>query len=345
MGLNFLALLAGAMIDRLPRHRVLAVVEFMMAFFGLLIVVLMYTNVMEVWHIFVITLVAGMVRVFQMPASQALVADTLPQDRVGNGAAFATLGMNLAMIVGPLAGGVLFKAYGARVAFIVIAFLYCVSGLSALSIRAIVSTSPAQGEALWSSVMQGLRYVRRDPAVWGTLVVAVIINLGGWTLHTALMPVFAQDVLDTDSAGLGLLLFVFGLGAFAGSVGLALIPNLRNVGKLMIAAVLAWHISILAFAASDTFYVSMGILAFTGMCFGATQVFMLTMLLRNTRSEFRGRVMSLRVLAIYAFSLGSIAAGAMAGLWGAPWAAAIVGVVGISLVALLAFFTPRLRQA
>ena len=316
MGLNFLALFAGALVDRLPRHRLLAAVEFIMASLGLLMVVLIVGDLLDVWHIFVITLIAGMVRLFQMPASYALVADTLPEDRIVNGAAFSTLGMNLAMIVGPLLAGVLFKAFGAGGAFTAIASLYCLSGLAALSIRVGPSASSVGREPLLNAIIQGLRYVKRDQVVWATLVTAVIINLAGWTLHTTLMPVFAQDVLETDSVGLRLLLVVFGIGAFAGSAGLALIPNLRHVGKLMVGAVIVWHASILMFAVSDSLYLSMAVLAVTGMAFGATQVFMLALLLRNTKSEFRGRVMGLRVLAIYAFTLSSIAAGAMAGLWG-----------------------------
>ena len=249
------------------------------------------------------------------------------------------------MIVGPLLGGVLFKVAGPRGAFTAISALYFLSALAALSIRTGGSAPAPRREPFLSAVIEGLRYVKRDQVLWATLLIAVIINLAGWTLHTTLMPVFARDVLDTDSAGLGVLLVVFGIGAFAGSAGLALIPNLRNVGKLMIGAVVMWHASILVFAIFDSFYLAMAVLAVTGMAFGAIQVFMLALLLRSTRSEFRGRVMGLRVLAIYAFSFGSVATGAMAGLWGAPRAATIVGGVGIALVLLLASFTPKLRQA
>ena len=72
---------------------------------------------------------------------------------------------------------------------------------------------------------------------------------------------------------------------------------------------------------------------------------MLTVILRTTQPEYRGRIIGLRVLAIYAFTFGSIAAGAMAGLWGAPWAANIVGLTGIGLILALVAFTPKLRQA
>ena len=87
------------------------------------------------------------------------------------------------------------------------------------------------------------------------------------------------------------------------------------------------------------------VLAVTGMAFGATQVFMLALRLRTTRPEFRGRVMGLRVLAIYAFTLSSIDAGAMDRVWGASWAATIVGAVGMALVVLLASFTRKLHSS
>ena len=97
MSLNIFALFAGAIADRLPRNRILATVEFLIASLGLIMIVLILSGHLQVWHIFGIAIVAGMVRVFQMPAGQSLVADTLPPDRVGNGAAFNAVGMNIAM--------------------------------------------------------------------------------------------------------------------------------------------------------------------------------------------------------------------------------------------------------
>ena len=344
MGLNFLALFAGAIVDRLPRQRVLAAVEFTMALLGSLMLVLIVSGLLEVWHIFAITVGAGMVRIFQMPAAQSLVADTLPQDRISNGAAFTTVGMNLAMIVGPLVGGLLFKSFGAWGAYIVVASLYLLSGTAALSIRAVERTVTAEREPVLWSVLGGLRYVKKEQILWATLMIAVVINLAGWTVHTSLMPIFARDVLDSDSAGLGLLLFAFGIGAITGSAILTAFRNLRYTGKFLIGAVVMWHVSILAFAASQSFYLSMSVLFVMGIFFSATQVFMLTVLLRTTKPEFRGRIIGLRVLAIYAFSFGSVGAGTMAELWGAPWAANIVGITGIVLVLALVAFTPKLRQ-
>jgi predicted MFS family arabinose efflux permease len=344
MAFNILALFAGAIADRLPRQRILATVEFTMASLGLVMLILILSRLLEVWHIFVIAMVAGMVRVFQMPSAQSLIADTLPPDRIGNGVAFNVVGMNVAMLIGPLIGGVLFKDFGPQGAFTAIAALYFTSGWSALLIRVPRSATPHQRESVFRTLIGGFRHARGEQVLWATLLLALVVESSGWTFHTTLMPIFARDVLGTDSVGLGLLLFTFGIGAVAGSLGLALFHNQRQVGKSMIGAVVLWHASILVFAASDSLNWSMAILVVTGAGFASTRVFILSALLRTAQSEYRGRVMGLRSLAIYAFALGSMTSGAMAGIWGAPSAANFVGVMGIALVLLLAIFAPKLRQ-
>ena len=345
MALNFLALFAGAIADRLPRNVLLTAVEFIMGFLGILMLALILTGLLEVWHIFGITMLMGMVRLFQMTSAQSLIADTLPAERVSNGAAINMVAMNIAMLVGPLVGGLLFKAYGPQGAYLAIASLYFCSGISASAVRITRTQRILRSESVIRTVQNGLRYAKGNQVLWAVLLVAVICNFAGWTFHTSLAPIFARDVLETDSAGLGLLLFAFGVGALAGSVGLALVGNLLHVGKLLIVAVLMWHVTILVFAQSGSFYISMGILALVGIAFAATHVFILTLLLRTTQAEFRGRIMGLNSFAILAFSFGSMGAGAMAGLWGAPGAAMLVGATGIVMVLVLALAAPKLRQA
>ena len=348
MALNIMALFAGAIADRVPRHKLLAAVEFFMAGFAGIMLALILSGRLETWHIFAIAVIAGMVRVFQMPAAQAMVADTLPQERINNGAAFNNLGRNIAILIGPLVGGVLFHSYGAKGAFIAIAALYFASGWVALYIRS-SSVSGADGKTMdpgsvLRDVIDGLKYVKGQQVLWATLVLALTFESTGWTFHTTLMPIFARDVLDTDSVGLGWLLFAFGAGAVAASLGWAMIRDLRHVGKLLIGSVVLWHASILVFSATSSFYLSMAVLTVTGAGFASMQVFLLAALLGNTQAEYRGRVMSLRSLAIYAFAFGSMSSGAMAGLWGAPNAGYVVGTMGIVMALLLAVAAPKLRR-
>ena len=345
MALNFLALFTGAIADRLPRNLLLISVEFVMGIMGILMLALILTDMLEVWHIFAITLFMGVVRLFQMPVAQSLVADTLPRERVNNGAAFNTVAMNIAMLGGPVIGGLLYKAFGPQGAYLAIASLYLASGMVAVGIRIDRSETPRPTEPVLRTVVDGLKYAAGNQVIWAVLTAAVVINLAGWTVHTSLAPIFARDVLGTDSAGLGLLLFAFGVGALSGSLGLAMVPNLRRVGRLLVVAIVSWHTMVLVFSLSRSLYLSMGLFALVGVAFASTQVLILTLLLRTTQQEFRGRIMGLRSFSILAYSFGSIAAGAIAGVWGAPVAAQVVGLVGITLILVLAVAAPKLRAA
>jgi hypothetical protein len=106
-----------------------------------------------------------------------------------------------------------------------------------------------------------------------------------------------------------------------------------------------WHLSMVAFSASTSLYLSLAILLFTGASFSSTQVLMLTILLKTTLPEFRGRVLGLRSFAIYSYTFGSLNSGAMAGLWGAPWAANINAAIGLALVGILALLAPKFRRS
>ena len=343
MALNFLALFSGAVADRMPRHLLVAAVMFSVSLLSLVMFTLLQSGRLEVWHIFALVLVGGLVRLFQMPASQSLVGDILPADRISNGAALTTMGMNLNTIVGPLIGGFLFQSIGPQGVYAVIVALNSLGGILALYIGNIRTTQSREDSVL-RAMLEGLKYVKGQQVLWGLLVVGVIINFTGWPMHTSLMPIFARDVLGTDSAGLGILMSAFGIGALIGSSVLASVRNLKSAGKLLILSVIAWHATMLAFSASHTFYLSLSILLLTGMAFSSTQVLMLTVILRTTLPEFRGRVLGLRSMTIYAYTFGSLNSGAIAGVWSAPLAASINGALGIVLTATLAFFAPKLRR-
>ena len=345
MALNFLALFSGTIADRVPRHRLLAAVMFITSLLSLAMFTLLQSGRLEVWHIFALVLAGGMVRLFQMPASQSLVADILPTDRIANGAALTTMGMNLNTVVGPLIGGFLFQSIGPQGVYAVIAVLNFLGGVLALSIGSIRLSTQGREDSVFQAMLQGLNYVKGQQVLWGILLLAVIINFTGWPLHTSLMPIFARDVLGTDSAGLGILMSAFGIGALIGSTFLASVRNLKSAGMLLFLSVIAWHVSMLAFAASHSFYLSLSILLLTGMAFSSTQVLMLTVILRTTLPEFRGRILGMRSMAIYTYTFGSLNSGAIAGAWSAPLAASINGVIGIVLAGTLALFSPKLRQA
>ena len=344
MAANILALFAGAIADRMPRHLLLSGVGFVMGSLAIILLALLLTDTLEVWHIFVISFSSGLARIFQMPAGQSLAADSVPQDRISTSVALINSGMNLNLIIGPLIGGILFEAFGPEGAYALISALYISSGVCALFIRVIRLTEQTR-ESVWRLVLGGLRYVKVQQALWAGLLVAVIINLTGFPFHTTLMPIFAKDVLGTDARGLGLLISAFGIGALFGSFALASVQNMKHTGRLLIVAVIVWHASMVVFSTSTSFPTSLAVLVVSGMAFSATLVLILTVLLRTALPVYRGRIMGLRVLAIYAHTFGSLSSGGMASLWGAPVAANINAVWGVTMLGLLAFIAPKLRRA
>ena len=344
MGFNFLALFAGATADIVPRRILLVIVQALLASLAVLMLTLIFTGLIEVWHIFIITLATGLVRIFQMPTAQSLAVDSVSPDRIPNAVALINAGMNIALVVGPLIGGVLFDLFGPEGAYVVVASLYSLSGLAALLIGATPVRVAQTRESVVSMVIQGLKYVKGQQLLWAALLVAVIINVTGFSFHTTLMPIFARDVLGRDSVGLGLLISSFGVGALAGSMIWASISNLRHAGLLCILAVAGWHGTMIVFAVSTNFYLSVAILVVTGMLYSSTLVLILTVLMQNARPEFRGRIMGLRTLAIYAHAFGSMAAGGLAGALGAPMTANIIGISGIAMVVVLAFAAPKFRR-
>jgi predicted MFS family arabinose efflux permease len=341
---NFLALFAGAIIDRVSRQLILAGVGFVMGALSLVMFTLIVTGYLEVWHIFAIAFLAGLARLFQMPSAQSLSADAVPQSQVSSAMALNNTAMNLSLIIGPLIGGFVFDRFGPSGAYGTIAAIYACGGTAALFVRTERFTASNAGESVLRMVLEGLKYVKGQQLIWAALVVAAIINLTGFPFHTSLMPIFARDVLDTGSTGLGMLISAFGIGALLGSLVLTALPNLGHAGRLLLLAAVAWHLSMVVFALSTSFYLSLIILVFTGMAFSSTLVLIMTVLMRTAPPEYRGRITGLRVLAIYAHTFGSLNTGAVAGLLGAPLAAGVNAALGIGLVGVLALLAPKLRR-
>lgn len=341
---NLMALYAGAVVDKLPRHLILAAVGLGWTSTALVMLFLLNTELFQIWHVFVIAFVGGIGRTFAMPSGQSLAADSVPPDRIPNAVALINTGMDVNLIFGASIIGFLFQAYGIEGAYWMITAVYAMSGIVALFIQVQRSEIVRQQESVWRMVAGGLLYVKRNQVLWAALALAVIINLTGFPLHTTLMPVFAKDVLEVDARGLGLLISAFGTGALIGSLTWASIGSTRNTGIRLLVAVIVWHASMAVFSTSTSMVLSLAILVVTGMAFSSTLVLILTTLLRSSSVEYRGRITGLRVLAIYAHTFGSMTAGGVAGLWGAPAAATINGVVGICLILALATLAPKLRR-
>ena len=264
LGFNFLALFAGATADLVPRRTLMIIIQAILASLALVMLVLIVSGLIEVWHIFIITLGGGLARIFQMPTAQSLAVDSVSTDRIPNAVALINAASNIALVAGPILGGLLFDLFGPEGAYVLVASLYIASGLATMLMGVIRMSETQKGESVFTLVGQGLRYVKGEQLLWSALLVAVIFNITGFSFHTTLVPIFARDILDRDSVGLGILISSFGIGGLVGSMFWASIPNLKHTGLFCILAVMGWHSTMILFAVSTNFYLSVGILVVTG---------------------------------------------------------------------------------
>ncbi|WP_418119814.1 MFS transporter [Variovorax sp. 350MFTsu5.1] len=336
-----LALLAGHIVDRHHRGRIVAAC---FAVQGLVALVLLLA-VLEKYDtrglLLGLSLVLGAVRAFQMPAQQALTPLLVPPTMLARAMAFSSAGMQGAIIGGPALGGLLFVAgmavvYGASVAFFGVA--------CALVLRLRYAYTPAAREPVTlSTVFAGVDFIwKRKPVLGAVSLDLFAVLLGG---AVALLPIYAKDILHTGPWGLGLLRSAPAVGALVMSIALTRRPVERHIGRTLLLAIGLFGLCMVVFGISKSFVVSLIALAVSGGADMVNVVIRQTLVQLETPDAMRGRVSAVNSIFIGASNqLGEFESGATAALLG-PVGSVVVGGVGTMLVALTWFkLFPSLAQ-
>jgi MFS family permease len=327
----FLTIPAGQLVDRVDRRRVLAASLALQAVVALVLAWGSGGDWVRRELILGLSVVIGVARALQAPAQQALMPSLVPIVQLPQATALSSSVMQLAVIGGPALGGFLY-ALGAVVVY-AISFLMAAFALGfvlAIQARALpASLSPIS----WSSVFAGFRYIWQHKVVLGAISLDLFaVLLGG---ATALLPIFAKDVLQTGPWGLGLLRSAPAIGALFTALLLSRRPLKRRVGRLMFASVAVYGLAILVFSVSASFVLSMIALAISVAADTVSVVIRQTLVQLETPDEMRGRVSAVNATFIGASNqLGEFRAGAMAA-WLGPIGSVVVGGVGTLLVVAL----------
>ena len=321
----------GIVVDRYDRLMLLRVARIIFTVIAVIIAALAFLGQIQIWHIFVLTGVAGMARAFDNVTRQTLIADMVPRRNLGNAIALTRTGRDTTQIVSPVIGGFLLDSFGLGWAYVVIIVLLIGGTALTIPVKPPPRTPATRGESIFTTLADSFRYAMRHEVILALLLLAFLVNLTGFPLNQGLVPVFARDVLLTDSTGLGWLLGAYSAGAFLGSVVIAGIGNMDRAGRLMSLGSVAWHAAIAALAASTLFNASLALLAFAGLVQSFTMVTMSILLLGSTPTEIRGRMMGLRSLAVYGLPLGLLASGAIADTLGIQLALLGNGAIGIAI--------------
>lgn len=279
--------------------------------------------------IFILSVVLGVARAFQMPAQQALAPTLVSTGLLQRAVAISTSGMQAAIIGGPALGGLIYTG-GAAAVYATCVALLLLGFVLMLWVRYKPSTSAhAVG---WRSMLAGIGFVWRHKILLGAISLDLFaVLLGG---ATALLPIFARDILHTGPQGLGVLRAAPAVGALVVSLALMRWPLRRRVGYKLLGAVGVFGVGMVVFGLSTSFWLSVASLAITGAADSLSVVTRVTLMQLETPDEMRGRVAAVNSIFIGASNqLGEFESGATAALMG-PVASVVVGGVGTVLVAL-----------
>jgi MFS family permease len=279
----------------------------------------------------VLSIVLGAARAFQMPAQQALLPLLVTERLFPRAMAFSAGGLQVSVMGGPALGGFLFAAGAPVVYGVCLGLMLLACGLM-LRVK-IAPVAPSHEPVTLETVLAGVVFVWRRKLLLGAISLDLFaVLLGG---ATALLPIYAKDILMVGPWGLGLLRAAPALGALVMSVVLTRWPLQEKVGRKLLLSVAVFGVAIMVFAVSTSFWLSMAALALSGAADMVSVVIRQTLVQLETPDEMRGRVSAVNTIFIGASNqLGEFESGATAALMG-PVVAALVGGVGTIGVALL----------
>ena len=336
-----LILLAGHAADRYNRRSIIALCLATQLLCSLLLLAFTFSGSHVVWPVFATLVLFGSARAFMMPASQAVVRNMVPTESYSQAVALNASSSHVAMISGPVLGGLLYLAGPATV--------YTTSGvLLTVSVLLMTLTKPVpqainKEPATWHTVLEGLRFVLSRPIMLGAISLDLFAVLFGGA--TALLPAYARDVLHAGPTGLGLLRTAPGVGAALCSIALAFHPIQRRVGAWMFGGVALFGLATMVLGWTTSFSVALAALFLLGAG-DMVSVYIRHLLVQfETPDEIRGRVSAVNAVFIGASNeLGEFESGLTAGWFGLVRAILLGGAATLVVTAVWAFKFPVLSR-
>jgi predicted MFS family arabinose efflux permease len=338
-----LALFGGALADRIDRKRLLMFTQASQVVTSLILGTLVATGAVQFWHIYVIGFVNSTLSAFDAPARNSFYPQLIPRADFQNAVTLSSVIFRLSTLLGPAIAGILIAAVGPASPFFVNAASYFAIIFALLLIRTRFAAATGARTSLRKAAWGGIQYALKSPVL--PLILATEAALSIFGHNSALITIFAKDVLHVGPEGLGLLLSSVGAGAIVGTIALVAVGEVRPKGALMIAAGALYAIALLGFAVSTTFALSITVLFVLGVADSGWGAMRNTIAQLATADAYRGRVMSMITVTSRGLTnAGQIETGAIVASIGPAAGAAINAVlVGVS-VATVALRSPRLRH-
>jgi MFS family permease len=339
-------LIGGVLADRRDRRATLLASQYVQMTTASCLAVIVYFDVVKIWHILMLSFITGLAQAFGGPAYQSLIPSLVEKKDLPNAVALNSIQFNVARVIGPLVFAATLavtakwgfsdpQSMSICFALNAVSFLVVIYALMSLHLKHI----PFTGTTRWRDELQGgLSYVRHHDSLVALIVLAATTTFLGFSVLTFL-PIFAQKVFHEGASTYGHLLAFSGAGSVVGALVVAWLGKFKRMGLTALLVQGIYGLFILAFAASRVLWLSDILLFFTGVSLMVVFSTVTSLIQLIAPNEMRGRVMSIYMLAFRGgMPLGSLVSGYLATFLGAP---IVIGLNGILLVVVAAYFLAR----
>ena len=307
----FLAPLGGLAADRYSRHRIVVVAQVFSMLQAGALAALTLSGAVRVWHVLALALALGAINAFDMPARQALFVHMANKEDLLNAISLNSATFNLARVVGPALAGFIVAGLGEGACFLLnsLSFLAVIGYLVAMRLPPMERPAPSSP---WKHMQDGFRYAHHNRPVRALLGVSGAVSICG-APGLVLAPVFADAIFHRGAVGLGLLTTGMGLGAVAGTLGLARRTEVSGLVGVIATSSLLMAAGMAAFAWSPSFWLSLAVMPLIGFGIMRHNASANTLLQTVVPDHYRGRIMSLYAMMVVGMMpIGSLGAGALA---------------------------------
>jgi MFS family permease len=320
--------------DRFGVRRLLCLTRGMYALLALSLASLTLSGLLQPWHVLVVSGIAGLLKPSDMAMRHVLVGHTMRPEALMGALALSRTTSDTARVAGAIAGTGGVALIGMGPAYLVVAAIYCAAFLLSLGVTPPPRVAAEKANEVLAGLKDGVNYVRESPALLGAFSMAFLVNLLAYPFFLGLLPYVAKDVYQIGQSGLGYLAGAFAIGALAGSVVVSANRVPLPAARVMLASGALWFAGIIVFGQVPSLGVGLALL----FAIGFVQSFCLTplaaVMLRASSEAMRGRVMGIRMLAIWGLPLGLVAAGPI--IAGLGFAATTLIYAGLGLAATFA---------
>ena len=334
----------GVFADRMDRRLLLIIAAVVNLAVAAIMLLLFVFSWLALWHIIALALVSSLTWALDNPTRNAFVPDLVESEDLTNAIALTAVAMEITVVIGPALGGLLIPALGMGGAYGAIAGIFLVDVVVLFRLKDVKHAVPRVHESPVRSLIGGVKYAWRNQTVLVLLVIAFLLNLLAAPYRYAFLPLFARYILDAGPTGYGMLTAMAGVGALVAGLWVVSLGNFGRKGRLLAWNALAWPVSLLLFALSTSYYLSMTLVFVAGLTQAVTWTVIATLILSNTAQSMRGRVMGLRTGVVISLPLGNLLAGAAAERFGAPLAQSAYAASAIFIMLGIVLLIPSVRR-